>query len=215
MHIKRKTIPKIWPITKTGTKYLAVPSHNQNEAMPLLIVIRDILKLVKTKKELKKILNEKKIIVNAKTIREVNYPLSLFDSLSIPSINKHFRIVIADKKLSLSPIDEKDANTGLFKVINKKQVAGKKVQLNLNNGRNILSNDKIEVGNFVVVDYQKSKITKIIPLEKDTKVIVVKGKHLGKSGKIKEIVQEGQNLIAKIKAKEEISTEISNLFAEL
>ncbi len=216
MHIKRKTIPKFWPIARTGNKYLAVPSHNKNEALPLVIVIRDLLGLVKTKKELKKVLNEKKVLVNGKIVQETNYPVSLFDSLAIPSINKYFRIVLAAKKLSLSPITEKEINTGLFKVINKILVAKGKIQLNLSNGRNIITSEKIQVGDFVAVDNIKNKIIKIIPLEKDTKVIVIKGKHMGESGKIKEIVKEGQNNIAKIKAnKEEISTEINNLFAEL
>jgi small subunit ribosomal protein S4e len=216
MHIKRKTIPKFWPIARTGNKYLAVPSHNKNEALPLVIVMRELLGLVKTKKELKKVLNEKKVLVNGKIVQETNYPISLFDSLAIPSINKYFRIVLAAKKLSLIPITEKEINTGLFKVINKILVAKGKTQLNLSNGRNMITSEKIQVGNFVAVDNIKNKIIKIIPLEKDTKVIVIKGKHMGESGKIKEIVKEGQNNIAKIKADNgEISTEINNLFAEL
>lgn len=216
MHIKRKTIPKFWPIARTGNKYLAVPSHNKNEALPLVIVMRELLGLVKTKKELKKVLNEKKILVNGKIVMETNYPVSLFDSVAIPSINKYFRVVLVAKKLSLAPIAEKEINTGLFKVINKILVAKGKTQLNLSNGRNIITSEKIQVGNFVAVDNIKNKIIKMIPLEKDTKVIVIKGKHMGESGKIKEIVKEGQNNIAKIKAdKGEISTEINNLFAEL
>lgn len=215
MHIKRKTIPQFWPIAKTGTKYLAVPSHQQTSSMPLIIIMRDMLALVKTKKELKKIINEKKVLVNGKIVKEVNYPLALFDSLSIPSINQHFRAVLAGKKLQLMPITEKDTATGIYKIINKTQLAGKKLQLNMSGGRNLISNEKIQVGNFVVLDNLKNKITKIIPLEKDTKVIAIKGKHMGEEGKIKEIVSEGQNTIAKIKGKEEFSTNISNLFVEI
>ena len=61
MHIKRKTMPKFWPVARTGSKYMAVPSHEQRSSVPLIMVIRDMLKLVKNKKELKKVMNEKKI----------------------------------------------------------------------------------------------------------------------------------------------------------
>ena len=58
MHFKRKTIGKFWPIARKGTKYVAVPDHNQYESLPLVVVIRDMLKLVRTTKELKKLLED-------------------------------------------------------------------------------------------------------------------------------------------------------------
>ena len=57
MHIKRKNIGKFWPVPRKGTKYLAVPSHNNSESISLVVVIRDVLKLVRNKKELKRLLN--------------------------------------------------------------------------------------------------------------------------------------------------------------
>jgi small subunit ribosomal protein S4e len=215
MHIKRKTISKLWPITRTGTKYLAVPSHNQSTSLPLVIVAREMLKIIKTKKELKKILSEKQILVNGKIVKEVNYPVSLFDYLSIPAANEHYKMILEGKKLKLVKASEKDTSSNIFKVIGKRMLGKNIMQINLTNGRNVLSNEKIEVGNFVLVDH-KNKINKILPLEKDVKVIAISGKHMGENGKVKEIVKEGQNEIAKVKgAKEEFSTNINNLFVEM
>lgn len=214
MHIKRKTIPTFWPVRRTGTKYMAVPTHNQRNSMPLIIVARDILEIVKSKKELKKVLNEKKIIINGKIVREPNYPISLFDSVSIPSVNKYYRATLNNKKMELTQIKENEANSRIYKVIGKTQLSGKKVQLNLGNGRNILSSENVKTGNFIILDNVKNKILKTIALEKDVSVMIVKGKHAGKSGKIKEIVKEGENVIGKIKSVAgEISTNIKNLFA--
>ena len=92
MHIKRKTIGNFMPVPRTGTKYMAVPGHNQRDSMSLILVMRDILKLVKTKKELKKVLNEKKVLVNGKIVNETNYPLSLYDVLGLPSAKKYYRV---------------------------------------------------------------------------------------------------------------------------
>jgi small subunit ribosomal protein S4e len=214
MHVKRKTIPKFWPIQRTGTKYMAVPVHDRGSSMPLMIVMRDVLKLVKTRKELQKVLNDKKILVNGKITIEKNYPICLFDTLAIPSIKKFYRATLNDKKMGFEEIKESEISTRMFKVIGKKILTGKKVQLNFSNGKNLISNEKLESGNFVVMDMLSNKIKKTIILEKGAKVLIIEGKHIGKSGKINEIVTEGENVIAKIKsADEEISTNITNLFA--
>lgn len=199
MYLKRNKIGKFWPVPRKGTKYLAVPSHNKNESVPLIVVMRDILKLVKTKKELKKVLNEKKIQINYKEIREVNYPVCLFDIVSIPKIDKYYRVLLSKfKKITLEEISEKDAKTKVFKVINKKILLGKKIQLNLMHGINMISNEKVNTKDSIVLDLKEKKIVKIIPLEKGKNVFVIKGKHIGKKGKIEEIIKEGGKEIVKI-----------------
>jgi small subunit ribosomal protein S4e len=212
-HIKRKTIPEFWPISRTGTKYMAVPSHNIESSIPLIIVIRDILGLVKNMKEMKKIVHEKKVSVNGKIVSEINYPITLFDTFAIPSINKFYKTTLNERKIEV--IETKgNETTKVDKVIGKKILPGKKIQLNFKSGRNIISNEKIATGDFAVIDLEKNKIKKIIKLEKDSKIIIIEGKHKGKAGKIKEIIKEGENIVAKIKSEEEeISTNIKNLFA--
>ena len=71
-HLKRQGIGKFWPIKRKGTAYLAVATHNQKESIPLVVVLRDVLKIVKNKKELKRALNDKQILINQKEIRETN-----------------------------------------------------------------------------------------------------------------------------------------------
>jgi len=214
MHIKRKTMPKFWPVPKTGSKYLAVPSHEQRNAMPLILIMRDVLKMVKNKKELKKALNEKKIEVNGKIVREINYPVALLDSVSLPESKKFYRVVLENKRLALEPIKKEEATVRIFKIIGKKMLSKNKIQLNLNLGRNILSSEKADVGDFVMFDMAKNRIIRTIPLAKNTGVVIVSGKHIGKKGKISEITKEGENTIAKIRipSGEEISSNVNNLF---
>ena len=202
------------PVPRTGTKYMAVPSHNQTESMSLILVMRDILKLVKTKKELKKILNEKKILVNGKIVKETNYPVTLFDSLAIPSVKKFYRVNLKNK-YELTPASESTVGNRIYEVIGKKILPGKKVQLNLSQGRNVISSEKINVGNYVVVDFAKNKITKVISLDKGVEVIVIAGKHSGAEGKIKEILTSGEQKVAVIKThKEEIKSNVKNIFVK-
>jgi len=213
MHLKRKNINKFWPINKTGTKYLAVACHEKNNSIPLIVFLRDVLKLVKSKKELKPILNKKKIIVNGNIIKEPNYPLLLYDCLSFPEIKKHYRIILLNKKLSYEEINEKESIEKIYKVINKKVLIGKKIQLNLIGGKNILTNEKINVGDFILLNNKDNKLIKIISLKNNVKVMVVKGKHIGKEGVIISIEKAGENTIAKLKTKDgELNVNVSNLY---
>ena len=214
MHIKRKTIPNFWPIAKTGTKYMAVPTHEERNSIPLIIVIRDLLKLVKTQKELNKIVAEKKVLVNGRIVTETRYPIGLMDSFSIPSIKKFYKATLKDKKMVIIPASESETTSRIFKVINKKQLPGKKVQINLNRGINIITSEKIKVGDFILMDTVNSKIKKIIQLDKDVKAMIIEGKHIGKKGVIKSIEKTGENVLVKIKTDlGEVNTNIKNLFA--
>ena len=52
VHLKRQNIGKFWQIPRKGTKYLTVASHNQKKSIPLVVFMREILKIVRNKKEL-------------------------------------------------------------------------------------------------------------------------------------------------------------------
>ena len=199
MHLKRHKIGKFWPVPRKGTKYLAVATHNKNDAIPLVVVVRDVLKLVKNKKELQRIINERKIQINHKEIRETNYPVCLFDVINLPDIKKNYRAMLStNKKMIFEEIPEEEAKTKIFKVISKKTLSNKKMQLNLIHGKNIISNEKIKTGDSVVLNLKDNKILKIIPMKEGTNVFVIKGKHAGHQGKIQEIMDRGGKSIAKI-----------------
>ena len=74
--------------------------------------------------------------------------------------------------------------TKISKIVGKKMLRGKKVQLNLNDGRNVLFDEKAGVGDSVVVNLKEGKIGKVLPVKKDSQVLIVKGKHMGRNGKI-------------------------------
>ncbi len=198
-HLKRNKIGKFWPVPRKGTKYLAVPSHNKNNAISLVVVMRDILKLVKNKKELKRIINERRIQINHKNIEETNYPVCLFDVINFPDIKKNYRAMLStSKKMIFEEIPDEEAKTKIFKVISKKTLSNKKMQLNLMHGKNIISDEKVKTGDSVILDLKDNKILKIISMKEGSNVFVTKGKHAGHQGKIQEIMDRGGKSIAKI-----------------
>lgn len=213
MHLKRNKFDKSWPISRKGKKYLAVSKHNQRDSIPLIIVMRDLLRLVRTKKELKKIIHEKQIKINGKEVRETNYPIGLFDILTLPTLGKNFKASLSEnKKIIFEEISEKDAETKVFKIIGKKILDKNAIQLNLFHGRNVITKEKAKVGDSVLFNLKEKKIEKIIPIEKGKNAIVIRGFHAGKKGKIENVIERGGKSLAKlIVDKEKLNVWVKNI----
>ena len=199
MHIKRKTIQNFWPVRRKGTKYLAVSTHNKKNSIPLIVVMRDILHLVKTKKELKKVLSEKKIFINHKEIRDTHYPVGIFDVISIPLMKKHFRVLLnKSKRFAFEEIAERDSEKKVFKIIGKTTLKGNLLQINLLEGRNLVIKEVAHTDDSILFNLKKNQVEKIIKMEPGKKAFVTQGKHMGKNGKIENIVERGGKKLAKI-----------------
>ena len=203
MHQTRETIPKEWPLTRKGRKYVVV--SRQRNGIPLLVVLRDMLKLGRTRKEIKKILNEGNIAVNGKMRKDERFSLLVFDILAIKKINKNYRIILSKRKFQAEEIKEKDASKRICRINGKKVLGKNKIQLNLNNGNNIICNEKARIGDSVVIDLNEKKIIKILPMQKNAKVFISVGKHKGESGVIKDI-KEKAAIIESDKKNVEIQT---------
>jgi len=185
MHLKRSKIPKTWPLERKGTKYIVRPVNDLDRGIPLLIVIRDILKIVKTRRELKKLLNLKKVKVNGKNVNDEKLSLSLFDIVSLDG--KNFRLVFKNKKFSVEEIKGNESQEKIVKVIGKKILKKGRIQVNLMDGRNFLTKGKIRIGDSVVVDLKENKIKEVLEFREGCKILFIRGKHLGRIGKVENI----------------------------
>jgi len=204
MHLKRKALPKIWPVSKKGTKYLVVAAER---GLPVLIAIRDMLKFAEDKKEVKKILNAKLVLVNNKIVNDIRFALKLFDVLKLK--DKYYRLTIKNRKYDFKEIKEKEAKEKIVKIIGKKVCKGKKIQINLDDGRNYFTKEKFKLGDSVLIDF-KEGIKKFIPLKEKSKVFIKKGKHIGKEGIIEKISEK----LAEIKIDaEKINVNLDSLIA--
>jgi small subunit ribosomal protein S4e len=205
MHLKRKASPKIWPVHKKGTKYIVVPNE---KGLPLLVAIRDMLKVAQDKKEVKKIIHESQVHVNGNIVKDEKYALKLFDVLKLQ--NKNYRLTFLNKKYSLYEIPEKESKTKIVKIIGKKIMKGKKMQANLSDGRNYILAKECQMGDSALVNLAEKKIEHFIPLKEKSKVFVSSGKHIGKTGTVEKI----HNNLAEIKTdSEKINVNLESLIA--
>jgi small subunit ribosomal protein S4e len=188
MHLTRQAVTRKVPIERKGTKYVARALEHFKDAVPVVIAVRDMLKLAKTRSEVQNLINRKLLKLNGRAVRDVKESIKLFN------------IFEADKKyiLSILPtgrfaLKETKASERLCKVVNKTIVSGKEVQLNLGDGSNVITKEKISVGDSLYLDFE-GKIKKHVRLEKSSEVFVTKGRYVGHEGRVLEL-RDGKALV--------------------
>lgn len=205
-YLKRQKIPKNWPIHRKGTKYIVTPNF---KGLPILIILRDILKLAQNRKEVKRALYNKNILLNGKAVKNEKNSALLFDVITNIPAKENYQIGLTEKgKFKVEKVSE--ASKKIAKIMNKKTLKGKRTQLNLSDGRNVLSEVKCSVGDSVLISFKENKIEKCLGLKEKAGVIVVAGKHAGKQGVVRKLKPE-RKMASIVVGKEDINVLIKQL----
>lgn len=182
--MKRLLAPKHWKIPKKKLEWAISPRpgpHKKLECIPLMAIVRDFLHLAETGKEAKGIVKRGEILVDGRLRRDHAYPAGLFDVIFVPKLNESYRIVPTSYGLDLLKINKEESNLKICKILNKTTLKGGRIQLNLNDGKNILvSEDKYKTGDSLLIELPSLKIVQHIPLENGCIGIITKGKNSGK-----------------------------------
>ena len=190
-HQKRVTVPVSWPISKKTHAWVAKTSpgpHSAANSMPLVMVIRDMLKLVDNAREARMALHEGKVLVDGKVQKDYKLPIGIFDVISVPAKNEQYRMLKDEKGMFYLSLLESGTVKKLARVQNKTFLKGKKQQLNLSDGSNKLAEGEFKVGDSLVLSIPEKNIEDRISFEVGNLAMVVGGKHSGQTGKIKEII---------------------------
>lgn len=184
MHQTRKEAAIKLPLLRKGTKYIARARSYVQDSVPVVIAVRDMLKLAKISKEVKQMIHQKLLKINGKSVKELKESIKLFNKFEA---GKTYILTLSNtRKFIFEEI--KSSEPRLCKILNKRLVSGGKTQLNLHDGTNILSEDKVSVGDSLYLD-DKNAIKKYIPLKKGSDVMVISGKYLGAKGKVEAITE--------------------------
>lgn len=181
MHQTRNSVSKKIPIPRKGTKYVARSLLDKENSVPVLIAIRDMLKLARTAKEVKAMIKQKQIKINNKLVKDIHNGIRLF---SLLQAGKTYILTLTPTgRFSLKETKDKQRYT---KVTSKKALKKGQIQLNLHDGTNLILKDakKINVGDTVYLD-ENTKLTKHVELKDGKSCFIMSGAHLGKQGKIK------------------------------
>ncbi len=186
MHLKRQKATVSLPIPRKGTKYVARALSHVNKSVPVVIAVRDMLKLARTEKEVKKMIHQKLIKLNGRLVKDHRESIRLFNILE------------ADKQyvLTLLPtgkfaFHEAKNQHRLCKVTGKRLIKENKIQINFHDGTNLITNENLSIGDSAYLDFE-GKIKKKEHLEKGREAFITSGKYLGLKGKIESV--EGNKL---------------------
>ncbi len=205
MHIKKSKMPTSWPVPRKGKgkRFVAVPSHATSKGISVLFLLRDVLKIVKTRKEARYMTLNGMVKVNNQVRKNENFPVQVLDTLNLEKAKLNYRLEIINKKFNLVEISAKDAESKIVKISGKKTIGAKVIQMNLDDGQNFISGEKFSVGDSVVLNTKEKKIVKILPLKEGAKVEIIAGKHAGEKGKLVrfEELTRGRNYQIKLEDK--------------
>jgi small subunit ribosomal protein S4e len=196
-HLKRKPAPKFWPIHRKEAVFTVRPKpgpHPISRCIPLTLIVRDILRIAKTRREARKIIAQGKIWVDGKVRKEDLFPTGLMDVITIPNMEKAYRVLPSPKGLTLYPIGKKEeVGFKLCRIENKTTVKGGHIQLNLHDGRNVLirvkdanhpEEDVFKTLDTLKINLPNQEITEHFKLGEGAPAIIIDGKNIGKFGKI-------------------------------
>lgn len=190
-HLKRIAAPKSVGVARKKKKWLVRASpgaHKIKESIPLIVLVRDILRLADTFREAKKIIKNKEILIDGRAINNVRFPIGFMDVISIPKINKYYRALIDNKeKITLVEIDKESASFKLCKIQNKMTIKGARTQISTHDGRVFMTDNSYKLGDSIKIAIPENEIIGVYKLEPQARCMIMKGKHAGVIGVVDNI----------------------------
>lgn len=193
-HLKALLAPKFWKVPPKKTHWVVRPRpgpHKKFASIPLMIILRNILKVADTAKDARKIIKSNEIMVDEKPRKDPKFSVGLMDTINIQKLKKYYRVVMVPSGLKLIEIPQKESTLKLCRINRKSLVAKGRVQLGLHDGRSILTDAKgrktYSTGDSLLIELPSQKIIEHIKMEKGKLGLVTGGENKGKLVKIKSI----------------------------
>ncbi|MBB5253003.1 30S ribosomal protein S4e [Sulfurisphaera ohwakuensis] len=196
-HITRFEAPWFLNLSKKEYKWTirANPGpHKLSESIPLALLLKHYLNVAETTREAKRLVVEGKIMVDGRVRKDYKFPVGLMDVISIPSSDLYFRIVPDNiKYLMPVKISKEDAKYKFVRIVNKTTNKNGNIQLNLEDGRNILiPKEKVPEMNYptlttLKIEIPSQSIIKSYELSEGKYAIIIGGRNVGLHGVIKTI----------------------------
>ena len=89
-HLKRLAMPRSWPLPRKTTVWVTRPkpgAHALELCMPITLVVRDVLQLAKTTREVRFILHNELAKVDGRIVKDTRRGVGLMDVLTLGEDN--------------------------------------------------------------------------------------------------------------------------------
>ncbi len=199
--LKRQMAPTFWGITRKDKRFIITVrpgSHPKHFAIPTAVLLRDTLKIVSTLREAKSAIYGGKVSIDGVKRKSLHHGIGLMDVVELENVSDAYRLVPKDGLiLKAVKINKDEKSKKICQVTSKTNVKGGKTQIGFHDGRSLLSDQKINVGDSCVMQVPEQKILDVIKLEKGCHAIVTRGINAGQVGTIEEI-KEGTFVLPKM-----------------
>ena len=192
--------PLFWGITRKDKRFVVTVrpgSHGKNVSIPSAVFLRDMLKTVNTLREAKFAIYGGKVTVDGVKRKSLHHGIGLMDVIELDGLKEVYRLVPKDGTL-LQPIIIKaeEKSKKLVRVKSKVSIKHGKTQIGFHDGRSLIDETKVSVGDTCILQVPEQKILDVIKLEKGVLGLIIRGANVGKIGTITEI-KEGTFVLPK------------------
>lgn len=212
-HQKRLAQPRRWKIPKkahTWAPKVRPGAHAEEDALPLVVAVRDLLAIADTAAEAKQAISDGQILVDATPCREPRHGLGFMDAVTVPATGTHYRVLYdTHGRIALLEIPEADADSKLVRIEDKTTIKKGRTQLNLHDGRNlVVKEDTYGTGDVLRISLPDQKILDHFPFETGVPAYVIGGAHIGQISTIQDtqVVPSSAPNLVKMDAEEPFQT---------
>ncbi|QLH06691.1 30S ribosomal protein S4e [Nitrosopumilus ureiphilus] len=198
--LKRQMAPQFWGINRKNKRFVITVKpgpHKKSHAVPTAVFLRDMLKIVTSLREAKTSIYSGKVKVDGVVRKSLHHAIGLMDVVELENVSDIYRLVPTEEKL-LQPIkiNESEKSKKLVRVTSKTTINNGQTQIGFHDGRSIILDSKVNVGDTCLIQIPEVKILEIIKLEEGSQGLVTRGNNTGRIGKI-ETIEEGTFILPK------------------
>ena len=189
--LKRQMSPLFWKINRNDKRFVITVrpgSHPKNNSIPSAVLLRDTLNIVNTLREAKSSIYGGKVKVDGVIQKSLHHSIGLMDVVELENVNDIYRLVPKNGQ-TLFPIkiNKNEKSKKLVRVKSKTSISGGRTQLGFHDGRTVITDTSVNVGDTCLLQIPEQKILDVIKFEKNSQVIIIKGTNAGRIGTINEI----------------------------
>lgn len=189
---KRSASPAFWQISRKDKRFVvrtAPGPHPKSYSYPLLVVLRDILGLAKTRREALSVLNEGKVSIDGRVVKSESFPVGFMDVIDFPGVGKSYRMVPRRGRLIPVEIDPKEKDLKLCYVKSKKTVKGSKISYGLHDGRVIFPEAEVDIkpGDACMIKVPTQEFQGSFRLAKEGLALLMRGEKSGEVATVEDL----------------------------
>ena len=192
LKVKRTAAPGFWQISRKDKRFVvrtAPGPHPKSYSYPVLVVLRDILALARTRREALTALNDGNVRIDGRVVRSEAFPVGLMDVIDLVNTGKSYRIVPSFGRLVPVEVKQEEKDLKLCMVKSKKTTSGAKIGYGLHDGRTIFPEAEVDLkpGDSCIIKVPSQEFRSSFRLSKGSLALLIKGERSGEVATVEDI----------------------------